>query len=142
MAISNILKESFAPCSTLSPFVNIHYFATLQMQHNPRSEDGVFQLQGLKASFFHSSDHSQGRLLFSYQLFNAGKWLGWYFPSDRHPVINRVNADSAFFGEPVAALFCFLEPFPNVTFRVHFSTVSYRKRERKRGGTTKNNRFR
>ena len=71
MSISNILRKLFVLYSTLNPFTNIYYFPRLQVQHNPRPEDGVFQLQGLKTSFLHSFDHAQGWLHIAHQLFNA-----------------------------------------------------------------------
>lgn len=72
MAISNILRKLSVLYSTLDPFINIHYFARSQVQRNPRPEDGVFQLQGLQTSRLHSSDHAQGWLHLTYQIFNAG----------------------------------------------------------------------
>ena len=114
------------------PFINIHHFPRLQAQRNPRPEDGVFHLQGFQTSRPHSFDRSQRWGHFSHQLPDAGKWLGWYFPPDRHPAVNRMNADSALVSEPITVFSVFLEPFLNVTFRVHSLELSYRKGENKK----------
>ena len=132
MSISNILRKLFVLYSTLNPFTNIYYFPRLQAQRNQRPEDGVFHPQGFQTSRYHSFDSSQRCGRFSHQLPDAGKWLGWYFSPDRHPTIDGVNADSALFGEPVTVLSSFLEPFLDVTFRVHSLELSYRKRENKK----------
>lgn len=132
MAISNILRKLSVLYSTLDPFINIHYFARSQVQRNPRPEDGVFHLQGFQTSRLHSSDHAQGWLHLTYQIFNVGSWLYRNRTAWRHPTVNRVNADSALFSEPVAVLSVFLEPFLDVTFWVHSLELSYRKRENKR----------